>query len=204
MSPVTTVLVALAVFKCIACVALRYRLSWQVIRTRNKAIPVFYKTLIVFLAIILCTIYNFAFTTGNMEDLLRLEAQICFPLSALSREITGLYRPLLDGLGLTYPQYLVLLVLWEQKEQTVNQLGEKLRLDSGTLTPLLKRMEQKGIVTRTRSAQDERVVQIALTSSGKALKQKARRIPEQLLASINASMEELQQLKNLIQKILTK
>lgn len=139
-----------------------------------------------------------------MEDLLRLEAQICFPLNALSREITSLYRPLLDGLGVTYPQYLVLLVLWEEKEQTVNQLGEKLRLDSGTLTPLLKRMEQKGIVTRTRSSLDERVVHIALTGSGKALKQKARHIPKQLLASVNASLEELQQLKYLTQKMLTK
>ena len=85
-----------------------------------------------------------------MSNLLKLENQVCFPLYAFSREVTQLYKPLLDELGLTYPQYLVMLILWEEKEQTVNQIGEKLYLDSGTLTPLLKRMEQKGIINRKR------------------------------------------------------
>lgn len=137
-----------------------------------------------------------------MKHDLQLDQQLCFPVYALSREITAMYRPILDELGITYPQYLVLLVLWEEKQQTVNQLGEKLRLDSGTLTPLLKRLEQKGIVGRKRSTTDERVVNISLTTDGEALRNKAVCIPEQLVGSLNVTHEELVQLRSIINKIL--
>lgn len=139
-----------------------------------------------------------------MVALLKLESQVCFPVYALSREITNLYRPLLDALDITYPQYLVLLILWEHKAQTVNQIGHKLQLDNGTLTPLLKRLEQKGILTRTRSKVDERVVIISLTTDGEAIKEKAKYIPEQLVEVLNISFEELAQLKSLVNKILNR
>lgn len=137
-----------------------------------------------------------------MKNALQLDQQLCFPIYALSREITAMYRPILDELGITYPQYLVLLVLWEEQQQTVNQLGEKLRLDSGTLTPLLKRLEQKGIVSRKRSTIDERVVNVSLTKDGEALRDKAVCIPEQLAGSLNVSQDELVLLRGIISKIL--
>ncbi|WP_394828776.1 MarR family winged helix-turn-helix transcriptional regulator [Pendulispora albinea] len=111
------------------------------------------------------------------DDLLRLDEQLCFALYSASRALTRAYADLLEPLGLTYPQYLVLLVLWEEDGATVKRLGERLELDSGTLTPVLKRLEQQGIVARRRSAEDERVVHVHLTAEGKALKSKARRVP---------------------------
>jgi DNA-binding MarR family transcriptional regulator len=139
-----------------------------------------------------------------MEDLLKLENQICFPAYAFSRNLTNLYRPLLTELNITYPQYLVLMILWEHKEQTVNQLCEKLHLDTGTLTPLLKRLEQKGIVNRTRSKEDERIVFTSLTASGVQLKERAKHIPMELIKCMNVSVDELLQLKSLLNKILNK
>lgn len=133
-----------------------------------------------------------------------LSQQVCFPIYAFAKEIINQYRPLLDAIDLTYPQYLVMLVLWEFESQTVNQLGEKLKLDSGTLTPLLKRMEAKLLVTRTRSIMDERVVNIALTQNGKALQLKAANIPSQLIEAMNVTVEELEELKNIISKISNK
>ncbi|CAI9687164.1 MarR family transcriptional regulator [Elizabethkingia anophelis] len=138
----------------------------------------------------------------NLQQL-KLDNQICFPVYALSREIVGRYRPLLDQLDITYPQYLVLLVLWEHQEQSVSQLGEKLYLDSGTLTPLLKRLEQKKMVTRSRSKEDERIVKIKLTSEGQSLQKKAASIPKQLFEDMKVPEEELKQLKTTIEKILT-
>jgi DNA-binding MarR family transcriptional regulator len=139
-----------------------------------------------------------------MKDQLQLSEQVCFPVYVLAKEIINQYRPFLEELKLTYPQYLVMLVLWEHEEQTVNQLGEKLKLDSGTLTPLLKRMEVKKFVTRIRSTTDERLVHIALTEKGKALKEKATCIPTQLIESMGLSTEDLLNLKNIITKILKK
>lgn len=138
----------------------------------------------------------------NLQQL-KLDNQICFPVYALSREIVGRYRPLLDQLDITYPQYLVLLVLWEHQEQSVSQLGEKLYLDSGTLTPLLKRLEQKKMVTRSRSKEDERIVKIKLTSEGQSLQKNAASIPKQLFEDMKVPEEELKQLKTTIEKILT-
>jgi DNA-binding MarR family transcriptional regulator len=140
----------------------------------------------------------------EMIDALKLETQICFPVYVLSREITSLYRPLLEKLDLTYPQYLVLLVLWEQQRQTVNQLGKKLQLDNGTLTPLLKRLEQKGMINRIRSTEDERVVIISLTNLGLSIRKEARSIPEQLVKALNVQIDDLMQLKNAVNKILNK
>ncbi|TDG35801.1 MarR family transcriptional regulator [Pedobacter changchengzhani] len=137
-----------------------------------------------------------------MEDLLKLENQICFPAYAFSRQITNLYRPLLDKLSITYPQYLVMLVLWEEKEKTVNQLGERLRLDSGTLTPLLKRLAQKGFVNRIRSKEDERIVLISLTEEGSNLREQAKDIPTQIVSCLGVSIEELIHLKTILNKIL--
>ncbi|MGY3052249.1 DNA-binding MarR family transcriptional regulator [Pedobacter sp. UYEF25] len=139
-----------------------------------------------------------------MEDLLKLEHQICFPAYAFSRKLTSLYRPLLKELDLTYPQYLVLMVLWEEKQHTVNQLGEKLDLDSGTLTPLLKRLEQKGFVTRNRSKTDERVVMVSLTETGMQLKARAKDIPKKLVKCLDVSMEQLIQFRDLLNKMLNK
>ncbi len=118
-----------------------------------------------------------------MEQL-KLENQICFPFYALSRLIIRAYQPHLEGLGITYPQFLVMLVLWEQDEQTVNQIGEKLILNTNTITPLLKRMEQMGLVARARSKEDERKVLIKLTAIGRDMQVKASCIPDALLANV--------------------
>lgn len=139
-----------------------------------------------------------------MSESLKLSNQLCFPVYVLSKEIINRYRPFLDELDLTYPQYLVLMVLWEQDNQTVSALGEKLYLDSGTLTPLLKRLESKEMVMRTRQKNDERVVQISLTPSGLALKEKAICIPLQMMESMDLTKQEVEQFKQLITKILSK
>ncbi|WP_339838335.1 MarR family transcriptional regulator [uncultured Flavobacterium sp.] len=139
-----------------------------------------------------------------MNDPLHLNEQICFPVYVFAKEIINQYRPLLEALDLTYPQYLVMMVLWEQEAQTVNQLGKKLKLDSGTLTPLLKRMELKAFISRNRSTVDERIVNISLTEKGKVLKEKASCIPTQLMESMQVSTEDLIVLKNIITKILKK
>uniref|UniRef100_UPI00404B39FC MarR family winged helix-turn-helix transcriptional regulator n=1 Tax=Flavobacterium sp. TaxID=239 RepID=UPI00404B39FC len=138
----------------------------------------------------------------NTEVLL-LKNQLCFPLYAVSREIIQLYKPLLDELEITYPQYLVLMVLWEKDKQTVNQIGEKLLLDSGTLTPLLKRLEQKGLVNRNRSLVDERTVEISLTDKGFNIKEKAECIPSKIVKQVSLSTEEVQSLKYILNKILS-
>nr|WP_322625859.1 MarR family transcriptional regulator [uncultured Flavobacterium sp.] len=139
-----------------------------------------------------------------MKEPLDIKNQICFPVYSLAKEIVNQYRPLLEELDITYPQYLVLMVLWKEKEQTVGQLGEKLFLDSGTLTPLLKRMEGKNMVVRTRSSADERVVKLSLTEKGIALKEQAKDIPHRLVKAMGISKDELLELKNIITKILNK
>lgn len=135
-----------------------------------------------------------------MEEL-KLKNQICFPIYALSREITQLYGKHLAELEVTYPQYLVLLVLWEHATQTVNQIGEKLFLDSGTLTPLLKRMEAKELLTRKRSTVDERVVEISLTDKGMKLQEKAACIPSQMFNDMDITTEEVATLRAVTNKL---
>ncbi|WP_295123314.1 MarR family winged helix-turn-helix transcriptional regulator [uncultured Chitinophaga sp.] len=135
-------------------------------------------------------------------EILKLDNQICFPLYALSRKVICYYQPMLDELNLTYPQYLVMLLLWERKTLSVKELGQHLLLDSGTLTPLLKRLEERGLVTRTRSKEDERVVLIALTSEGKDLKKQAKKVPAQLLDSLGVDEKQLQRLKMQLTEML--
>ncbi|PJJ66191.1 MarR family winged helix-turn-helix transcriptional regulator [Chryseobacterium geocarposphaerae] len=139
----------------------------------------------------------------NSESL-QLKNQICFPLYVIAKEITGLYRPFLDELDITYPQYLVMMVLWENDGLAVNSIGEKLYLDSGTLTPLLKRLEAKGFIQRKRKKEDERVVEVFITESGKALQQKACEIPEKIHSKIDVTKEDWIALKESVQKILNK
>ena len=119
------------------------------------------------------------------DSILHLENQLCFPLYAASRLTTQLYGPILKELNITYPQYLVLLVLWQKGNQTVNEICQSLYLESNTITPLLKRLEEKEIITRSRSQKDERIVNISLTENGISLKNKALEIPEQIYCSIN-------------------
>lgn len=137
-------------------------------------------------------------------EMLLLSNQVCFPLYALSRKFTAHYQPLLDRLDLTYPQYLVLLVLWEERQLSVKELGQRLILDSGTLTPLLKRMEEKGFVLRTRSERDERVVDISLTETGQKLKRKAASIPEELACSLGLTGKELLRMREMVTGFLAK
>ncbi|MEU6813016.1 MarR family transcriptional regulator [Streptomyces sp. NPDC046831] len=130
--------------------------------------------------------------TGPDEgDWLRLDRQICFSLHAATRAFNGVYRVVLKELGLTYPQYLVMLVLWEHGETPVKRLGEHLRLDSGTLSPLLKRLEAAGLVRRERSARDERSVEVRLTGEGAALRERAKRVPGRIVSSTGFSLEEI-------------
>jgi len=127
---------------------------------------------------------------------LRLDNQICFAVYSTAHAFNRVYKPLLDRLGLTYPQYLVMLVLWERDGVPVKDIGERLYLDSGTLTPLLKRLETAQLVKRTRSTEDERQVLVALTAQGQALKEKARAVPQSILAASACSVGELSAMKD--------
>ena len=127
---------------------------------------------------------------------LKLENQICFAVYSTAHAFNRIYKPLLDQLGLTYPQYLVMLVLWERDDVPVKFIGERLFLDSGTLTPLLKRLETAGLIRRTRSADDERQVLITLTPPGRALRGTARTVPHGVLAASACSVDELVSMKN--------
>ncbi len=126
----------------------------------------------------------------------RLDEQLCFALYSTSLAMSKIYRKLLGKLGLTYPQYLVLMVLWEQDELTVSEIGERLFLDSATLTPLLKRMEQAGLLNRTRAANDERQVIISLTEQGGRLREEASRFPARLLCASGCELDQVLKLKN--------
>lgn len=134
-------------------------------------------------------------------DWLRLDHQLCFALYSSSLAMTRLYKPLLEPLGLTYPQYLVMLVLWEGDGVTVSQLGERLALDSGTLTPLLKRLEAQGLVQRLRDSADERRVLLQLTAAGRALKAQARAVPPSVAAASGCTLGELSSLTARLQDL---
>jgi len=143
-----------------------------------------------------------------MSDNLKIDNQICFALYACSKEIIKQYKPLLEPLGLTYTQYIVLLVLWEKDNITVKELGGSLYLDSGTLTPLLKKLEAQGLIERIRSMGDERNVYIKLTEQGIALKDQALKIPEKMFCNTGLSFDEAisihQQLQSLLKKLSNK
>jgi MarR family transcriptional regulator, organic hydroperoxide resistance regulator len=135
------------------------------------------------------------------EQALLLDNQLCFALYSASLAMTKLYKPLLDELGVTYPQYLTLLVLWERDGLAVSELGERLSLDSGTLTPLLKRLEAAGLIARIRAIEDERRVHITLTGAGRKLKGRAQKIPGCILAASQCSIPELVQLTRQIHEL---
>ncbi|MEU9202659.1 MarR family transcriptional regulator [Streptomyces sp. NPDC048332] len=132
---------------------------------------------------------------------LRLDQQICFSLNAASRAFGSVYRVLLKDLGLTYPQYLVMLVLWEHGELPVKALGQHLRLDSGTLSPLLKRLEAAGLVRRERSARDERSVQVRLTDEGSALRERALLVPRRIAAATGFGLDEISELRDRLDRL---
>ena len=131
-----------------------------------------------------------------------IDSQLCFALYSASRAMTAAYRPVLADMNLTYPQYLVLLVLWEDEHVTVRRLGERLQLDSGTLSPLLKRLEANGLVRRVRSQADERLVEISLTAAGRRLEKKAQCIPERLLTAAGMTEKQAADLRDAV-RLLT-
>ena len=135
-------------------------------------------------------------------DSLLLKNQLCFPLYACARETIKLYKPYLDELDLTYTQYIALLVLWEKNSLSVKELGEALYLDSGTLTPLLKKMEAKGLLTRRRSTEDERSLLVSLTPEGRALREKALNVPTQMSQCLKLEPGEAADLYRLLYKML--
>ena len=139
---------------------------------------------------------------SNEFDTLKLENQLCFPLYACSREIVKKYKPYLDELDLTYTQYITMMVMWEKKQINVKELGECLFLDSGTLTPLLKKLEQKGWVTRQRAKSDERVLIVTLTEAGDELRKKAVTVPQKMACCVKLSQEEVKTLYTLLYKLL--
>ncbi|USD35854.1 MULTISPECIES: MarR family winged helix-turn-helix transcriptional regulator [Ferrimonas] len=142
--------------------------------------------------------------TGN-DDLpqLNFDNQVCYPLYSAANAVVRAYRPALAELDITYLQYMVLMLLWEQRSLNVKSLGQRMHLDSGTLTPLLKRLEAKGLVVRRRSEQDERVRIISITEAGMALKQRAAAIPQQVGCKVELSPQQAQQLKSLCQQVLS-
>lgn len=140
----------------------------------------------------------------SADELLKLDNQLCFQLYSASRLMTKIYQPLLKPLDLTYPQYLVMLVLWEMPighKFTVTMLGERLKLDSGTLTPLLKRLEAKRLIQRQRSHEDERQVWVRLTALGESLKQQAKRVPEKLLCEAGVKSDEVAAMREMLKHL---
>ena len=139
----------------------------------------------------------------NKYDALKLDNQICFPLYACSKEIVRMYKPFLDDIDLTYTQYITMMVMWETEEINVKSLGERLYLDSGTLTPLLKKLEAKGYIVRNRSKTDERNLLVTLTDKGRELKKKAVCIPEKMAGCVHLTRDEAFELYRLLHKVLS-
>lgn len=140
--------------------------------------------------------------SGKNYDAMQLEKQLCFPLYAASREVIKRYRPHLDALGLTYTQYIVLLVIWETGTISVRDLGRRLFLDSGTLTPVLKTLEKNGLITRRRSEKDERVLLVSATKAGRAMQEQVRDLPQVIRASVRLTDAEAETFIALVNKIL--
>ncbi len=139
---------------------------------------------------------------GDYREAMKLANQLCFPLYAAARNVTCLYTPWLKPLGLTYTQYIVLLVLWEKDGVSVTEIGEKLMLDNGTLSPLLKKMERAGYLERRRCREDDRVVEITLTDEGRALQEKAKEIPGKVAGCVDLPVEKARQLYALLYELL--
>ena len=140
--------------------------------------------------------------TAN-HDLLALENQVCFGLAVAARSVVGLYRPILEPLGLTHPQYLVMLALWQHRTRTVGQLGEALQLDSATVSPLVKRLESDGLVTRARSTDDERVLIVGLTDAGGALRERATAVPVEVVSRLGMELDEVDALRTALGSFIT-
>ncbi|MDD2972313.1 MAG: MarR family transcriptional regulator [Lachnospiraceae bacterium] len=136
------------------------------------------------------------------DDMLRLKSQLCFPLYACSKEVVRRYKPFLDELDLTYTQYITMMVMWEKQEINVKCLGQILYLDSGTLTPVLKKLESKGYLTRKRSKEDERNLRVTITAAGNELKERAKTVPQQVGKCVHLQPEEAEELYRLLYKIL--
>ena len=135
-------------------------------------------------------------------DALKLENQLCFPLYACAKEVVRLYKPFLDKIDLTYTQYITMMALWEHKQVNVKELGEMLYLDSGTLTPLLKKLEQKGYISRARSKEDERILNVCITEKGDLLREEALAIPGQMSACVRLDAEDAAKLYEILHKLL--
>lgn len=135
-------------------------------------------------------------------DMLKLENQVCFPVYVLSKEIIRKYRPYLDEIGLTYTQYIAMMVMWEEKKVNVKELGKRLYLDSGTLTPLLKSLESKGFVKRARSEKDERVLIVSITDKGMRLREKALKIPPKIAACLKMDSDEAVSFYKMLYKLI--
>lgn len=140
--------------------------------------------------------------SNSKYDSLKLENQLCFPLYAASREIIKEYRPFLEELNLTYTQYIAMMVMWQEEKINAKELGKKLFLDSGTLTPVLKSLEGKGFIRRFRSKEDERVLMVEITAEGEKLKEKAVSVPEKISGCVKLNAEEAMQLYQLLYKVL--
>ena len=141
-------------------------------------------------------------STAAAADPLALERQVCFALAVATRTVLSVYRPVLEPMGLTHPQYLVMLALWEHGPTAVKDLGARLELDSGTLSPLLKRLEANGLVTRSRDPQDERALTVTLTEKGRRLRKRAERVPEQIVARLGIDVAELEELHGRLIRVI--
>lgn len=141
-------------------------------------------------------------TTAQADDLLALENQVCFALAVASRSVLALYRPILEPLGLTHPQYLVMLALWEHSPRSVKEIGSALQLEPATLSPLLKRLETTGYVTRQRSTIDERVLDITLTDAGRSLRDQAESIPPKIVSDLGMSIDDLTRMRETLHAVI--
>lgn len=140
--------------------------------------------------------------TTTVRDPLSLDMQVCYALAATSRSVIGLYRPVLEPLGLTHPQYLVMLALWERSPRTVADIGHSLHLEPATLSPLLKRLETSGLITRARSESDERALAVTLTPAGAALRSQAEKVPGQIIERLGLPIAELEHLRDVLHVVL--
>ncbi|MBC7590550.1 MAG: MarR family transcriptional regulator [Salinibacterium sp.] len=140
--------------------------------------------------------------TAVPDDPLALERQVCFALAAASRSVIGLYRPVLEPLGLTHPQYLVMLSLWERSPRTVRDIGQALRLEPATLSPLLKRLQNAGLLTRNRNVDDERALDVELTTEGRALRERAELVPGQIVDRLGMDTPELERIRDGLTRLL--
>lgn len=141
-------------------------------------------------------------TVTATADRLALDRQVCFALAVATREVVALYRPVLEPLGLTHPQYLVMLALWERDCRSLRDLAETLALDPGTLSPLVKRLEAAGLIRRERDARDERLLAVTLTPAGRALRRKAERVPGQIVARLGLPISELEKLNAVLRTVI--